>query len=952
MSTIKILLVAVIAALSSNVVYAYDFEVDGIYYNILSEENKTCGVTANPATSYEVSGYKGAINIPEHVAYDNEVYTVTYIYKDAFRRCNKATSISLPNTIDSIATYAFYGTGISDMTIPKSVKKIGYQCLGSCNNLQMVYYNAISCETSSLFDDGPKAVTIGTDVITLPTYLFSGCDSLRTVAFSEPSSLKSVSERAFSKCDNLKYVELPNTLERIDDYAFYDCNGLTTVNLGNSITAIGNHSFQNCYGLTSVIFPNSVEFIGREAFEHCMALTSLVIPSSVAVIETSAFQHCYGLKSLRLNCNINDSTIGSYVFDGCKILTLVIGDNVTSISGLDLSQLGVLENIAVESSNRTYDSRNNCNAIVNTSTNSLIIGCQNTIIPNSVTAIGDKAFSRCNRLTSVTIPNSVTTIGDEAFYSCSGLTSVTIPNSVTTIGDNAFYSCSGLTSVTFNAEKCNQMGSYTSFVFLGCSSLSSLTLGDSVEIIPKYAFIGCSKLTSVTIPNSVTTIGESAFSNCSGLTSVTIPNSVTTIGESAFSDCSGLTSVTIPNSVTSIGESAFYKCTGLTSVTFNAEKCTKMGLSYRSVFSGCTNLTSLTIGEQVTIIPKYAFLACSKLMSVTIPNSVTSIGESAFSNCSGLTSVTIPNSVTSIGNGAFYNCNIENVTIPKSVLSIGSGCFIPSDKDITISVNFNAINCTTESIGPFWAGGQSYLGEIKFGDKVKSIPQHLCYSAEKLTEIKLPASLESIGAGAFGGCIGLTTVKFPKSLISIGGSAFYRCTGLQSELRIPRNIESVGNSAFFGCTGITTVTIESSETLLEAYAFSECTSIKSVNVFSTLPPIGTDDTFALITYRDATLNVPKTAKDAYTRQTCWRNFRHVEEKDFGGVDDVTADEGGICVNVRDGQVEVSGTDASEEVLVYDMSGIEIYRGTERTIALPTKGVYIVKVAGRTFKVAL
>ena len=856
MSTIKILLVAVIAALSSNVVYAYDFEVDGIYYNILSEENKTCGVTANPATSYEVSGYKGAINIPEHVAYDNEVYTVTYIYKDAFRRCNKATSISLPNTIDSIATYAFYGTGISDMTIPKSVKKIGYQCLGSCNNLQMVYYNAISCETSSLFDDGPKAVTIGTDVITLPTYLFSGCDSLRTVAFSEPSSLKSVSERAFSKCDNLKYVELPNTLERIDDYAFYDCNGLTTVNLGNSITAIGNHSFQNCYGLTSVIFPNSVEFIGREAFEHCMALTSLVIPSSVAVIETSAFQHCYGLKSLRLNCNINDSTIGSYVFDGCKILTLVIGDNVTSISGLDLSQLGVLENIAVESSNRTYDSRNNCNAIVNTSTNSLIIGCQNTIIPNSVTSIG-----------------------------------------------------------------------------------------------------------------------ESAFSNCSGLTSVTIPNSVTSIGDGAFSGCSGLTSVTIPNSVTSIGDEAFYGCSELTSVTFNAEKCTKMGSYSYLVFIGCTSLTSLTIGDRVTIIPNYAFYGCSGLTSVTIPNSVTSIGESAFSRCSGLTSVTIPNSVTSIGNGAFYNCNIENVTIPKSVLSIGSGCFIPSDKDITISVNFNAINCTTESLGPFWAGSQSYLGEIKFGDKVKSIPQHLCYSAEKLTEINLPASLESIGDHAFGGCIGLTTVefpqsltnigsgafdncvglaavKFPKSLISIGGVAFSGCIGLKSKLTIPKNVESVGVGAFSGCTGITTVTIESSETLLEAYAFSECTSIKSVNVFSTLPPIGTDDTFALITYRDATLNVPKMAKDAYTRQTCWRNFRHVEEKDFGGVDDVTADEDGICVNVRDGQVEVSGADTSEEVRVYDMAGMEIYRGTDRTITLPTKGVYIVKVAGRTFKVAL
>lgn len=129
-------------------------------------------------------------------------------------------------------------------------------------------------------------------------------------------------------------------------------------------------------------------------------------------------------------------------------------------------------------------------------------------------------------------------------------------------------------------------------------------------------------------------------------------------------------------------------------------------------------------------------------------------------------------------------------------------------------------------------------------------------------------------------------------------------------------------------------------------------SQRALNVHSTQPPVGKDDTFATWTYNDATLNVPKTAKDAYTRQTCWRNFRHVEEKDFGGVDDVTADDGGICVNVRDRQIEVSGADASEEIRVYDMSGMEIYRGTDRTITLSAKGVYIVKVAGRTFKVAL
>ena len=138
---------------------------------------------------------------------------------------------------------------------------------------------------------------------------------------------------------------------------------------------------------------------------------------------------------------------------------------------------------------------------------------------------------------------------------------------------------------------------------------------------------------------------------------------------------------------------------------------------------------------------------------------------------------------------------------------------------------------------------------------------------------------------------------------------------------------------------------------MAAETFVGCTNIKTVNTLSTLPPIGADNTFELITYRDATLNVPKTAKDAYSKPACWRNFRHVEEKDFGGVDDVTADEGDINVNVRDGQVEVSSADASDEIRVYDMNGIEMYRGTDRTIALPTKGVYIVKVAGRTFKVA-
>ncbi len=174
-----------------------------------------------------------------------------------------------------------------------------------------------------------------------------------------------------------------------------------------------------------------------------------------------------------------------------------------------------------------------------------------------------------------------------------------------------------------------------------------------VTSIGRWAFYNCSSLTSVTIGNSVTSIGSQAFSNCSSLTSVTIPNSVTSIGDWAFYDCSGLTSVTIPNSVTSIGSEAFYGCSGLTSVTIG-NSVTSIG---ERAFYGCRGLTSVTIGNSVTSIGERAFYGCRGLTSVTIPNSVTSIGSSAFYGCSGLTSVTIPNSVTSIGNLAFAYCS-------------------------------------------------------------------------------------------------------------------------------------------------------------------------------------------------------------------------------------------------------------------------------------------------------
>ncbi|MBQ8227301.1 MAG: leucine-rich repeat protein, partial [Bacteroidaceae bacterium] len=295
-----------------------------------------------------------------------------------------------------------------------------------------------------------------------------------------------------------------------------------------------------------------------------------------------------------------------------------------------------LTSIVVEEGNGHYDSRNNCNAIIETETNTLIAGCKNTIIPNGVTSIGDDAFSGCSGLTSITIPDGVTSIGRNAFYGCSGLTSITIPDGLTSIGEGAF----GF-----------------------CSSLTSITLPDGLTSIGGGAFSLCRGLTSITIPDGVTSIGNSAFCICSGLTSITIPESVTSIGESAFSECSGLTSIVVEegnghydsrNNCNAIIETETNTLIAGCENTIIPNGVTSIG---NSAFGGCRGLTSITIPDGVTSIGSYAFFDCRGLTSITIPDGVTSIGRNAFYGCSGLTSITIPESVTSIGDYVFANCN-------------------------------------------------------------------------------------------------------------------------------------------------------------------------------------------------------------------------------------------------------------------------------------------------------
>ncbi len=342
-------------------------------------------------------------------------------------------------------------------------------------------------------------------------------------------------------------------------------------------------------------------------------------------------------QELRRGYSVKEGTriICNNAFAGCSLSNIAIPDSVTAIGDSAFSDCSSLSNI---------------------------------VIPDSVTAIGDFAFSGCSSLSNIVIPDSVTAIGDSAFSDCSSLSNIVIPNSVTAIGDGAFFGCSSLSNIVIP----NSVTSIGDSAFFDCSSLPNIVIPDSVTSIGDSAFGGCRSLSNIVIPDSVTKIRDYAFEYCSSLSNIVIPDSVTAIGDSAFSDCSSLPNIVIPNSVTSIGDSAFYRCSSLSNIVI-PDSVTDIG---NRAFSCCRSLPNIVIPNSVTSIEDYAFEYCSSLSNIVIPDSVTTIGKWAFYDCSSLPNIVIPNSVTKIGDYAFSDCSsLSKIVIPDSVTDIGYGAF-------------------------------------------------------------------------------------------------------------------------------------------------------------------------------------------------------------------------------------------------------------------------------------
>lgn len=625
-------------------------------------------------------------------------------------------------------------------------------------------------------------------------------------------------------------------------FAYSHCfSSVTSISIPDSVTDIGEGAFSCQISLRSITFPNSVKNIGRAAFEGCSSINSIRIPSSVISIGEQAFSFCDSLLS-----------------------------------------------IVVDIKNQQYDSREECNAIVETKTNILITGCCKSIIPNGVIGIGNYAFCGFESLISITIPNSVTSIGHYAFCRCENITDIKLPNSIISIGHNAFGCCYSLTDIVL---PCN-ITSIEQKTFQYCSSLVSINLPNGVKTIGERAFDGCSSLEYIELPQSLLSIEMEAFGHCTSLSYIVIPNNVNNIAWWAFSGCSSLTRINIPTSLNGIESNVFYNCSSLRSLNLNNITYIKHGAFHNTaIYNDESNWDNgalyidnclievkldaikerFVIKEDTRLIASAAFPINSMLKFLTIPNSVTSIGDWAFSSCLSLTSIIMPDNIQRLGINIFDSCqSLQIICVPQEKKGaycrmglekycdfILEGEYIEQEID-DINYRLNNYTLTAEVI----QRAEGYIGSIIIPSYV--VYQKATYVVTKIEGILIEEDYSHI-IGPFVNCQELTSIFIPDTVTYIGEAIFDNCISLSSievapdnhkydsrsncnaiietstdtliagckNTIIPNNIKTIASSAFSASTPTTIIFPKTLHKICHG-AFCECAQLNTISIPNSL----------------------------------------------------------------------------------------------------------------------
>ena len=471
--------------LCATVATAHDFEVGGIYYNILSEKDKTVAVTSNE--------YSGSVVIPETVTM-SESSTNTF---DAWTSTNKnnsttsATSYTLNVEAGNILKFDWSVSSedgfdwlIITLDGTDIVKKSGtlsgsYEKTFDTAGSHYLVVRYIKDHSQSSGNDEGKIYNVTLDieyrVTSIGDRAFSGCSGLTSIVI--PNSVTSIGKEAFLRCNNLTSVELPSSLTIIEEGAF-SRTGLNEVTIPEGVTSLGKWAFDNSPALSKVSLPTTLTSIGENAFENCTGLTSITIPNSVTSIGRDAFYGCTGLKAVINFSNLTFikglSSDGYIAYYANKVFNVPNGFIDGDFVWFEYENGMILAGYLGDATELTLPADYN---------------------GKRVTIIGRDAFYGCTGFTSIEIPNSVTSIGWGAFYECTGLTSITIPNSVTSIGGSTFYGCTGLTSIIIP----NSVTFIGKSAFSSCSSVETLYIGNSIEIIEDFVFWFCEKIKEIKI---------------------------------------------------------------------------------------------------------------------------------------------------------------------------------------------------------------------------------------------------------------------------------------------------------------------------------------------------------------------------------------------------------------------------------------------------------------------
>ena len=513
------------------------------------------------------------LTIPQTVTYNDVEYTVISIADStAFYTSNpdRYTTLALPSTLKRIGKFAFgFFSNLKAVTLPEGLEEIGAEAFMESSIDQVYIPASVKHIGRRAFNPNClKTINVATD-----NKAYDSREDCNAIIESSTNTL-------ILGCIN---TQIPASVKVIGNSAFYGCKSLVRANLPEGLTEIKDGAFRSCTALQVIVLPHSLVSIGDISFYQCYQIQEIRIPSSVEHIGERAL---YGSENMHLS---------------------------------------------VESGNPYYDSREDCNAVIETKTNRLIKGSNNSHIPSTVTSIGSAAFESCTGLTEVNLPDGLTVIEGSAFDGCKNLAQVSLPESLTTIGNSAF----AYTAIT-EMNLPDQVDSVGSYAFIACRQLERVKIPKYVKHFGDKIFGSCTSLKEVNLPSGLTKVGQGMFSYCSNLTHVEIPSSVKSIEHEAFYECGSLESVNFPNGLEVIGGSSFYRCYALKKVSLP----NTVRVIYSDAFERCTSLCDVSLGNQLETIGWEVFLG-SKIKEITLPATLRECGQYVFAYCDELKSITV-----------------------------------------------------------------------------------------------------------------------------------------------------------------------------------------------------------------------------------------------------------------------------------------------------------------------